>query len=124
MIEDIPDRSLLDHAPGVHDDNVVRHGRDDAEIVRDQHDASLYFGLDLLQQFEDLRLNGDVQRSGGFVCYDELGVAGERHRDHDALAHPAGQHFDGAFFRERGIRARRMQKDHFIQLIADGKDGV
>ena len=42
-----------------------------------------------------------------------------RHRDADQL-----QHFDGAFFRERGIRARRMQKDHFIQLIADGKDGV
>ena len=42
-----------------------------------------------LEQLEDLRLNGDVERGGRLVGDEDLRMADEGHRDHDALAHPA-----------------------------------
>ena len=47
--------------------------------------------LQLAEQVEDLRLDGDVERRGRLVGDQELGIAGERHGDHDALAHAAGE---------------------------------
>ena len=47
--------------------------------------------LQLAHQIEDLRLDGDVERGGRLVGDQELGIAGERHRDHHALAHAAGE---------------------------------
>ena len=46
---------------------------------------------ELAHQLEDLRLDGDVERGRRLVGDEELGIAGERHRDHDALAHAAGE---------------------------------
>ncbi len=43
------------------------------------------------QQVEDLRLDGRVERGGGLVGDDQLGLEGERHRDHRALPHAAGE---------------------------------
>ena len=40
-------------------------------------------------QLEDLRLDGDVERGGRLVGDQQPRVAGERHRDHHALAHAA-----------------------------------
>ena len=45
--------------------------------------------LEIRQQLEDLRLDGDVERGGGLVGDDERRVHDERHRDHDALPHAA-----------------------------------
>ena len=42
--------------------------------------------LNLLQELEDLRLHGDVERGGRLVGDQEVGLVGERHGDHDALA--------------------------------------
>ena len=38
-----------------------------------------------------LRLNGHVERRGRFVCDEDRWVAGECHRDHDALSLAAGK---------------------------------
>ena len=43
------------------------------------------------QQVEDLRLDGDVERRGRLVGDQQRGLAGQRHGDHDALAHAARQ---------------------------------
>ena len=43
------------------------------------------------KQIEDLRLNGDVERGGRLVGDHKLGPAGQRHGDHHALAHAAGE---------------------------------
>ena len=43
------------------------------------------------QQVEDLGLDGRVERGGGLVGDDELGLEGEGHRDHRALPHAAGE---------------------------------
>ena len=38
------------------------------------------------EQLQDLRLDGDVERGGRLVGDQEVGLVGERHRDHHALA--------------------------------------
>ena len=43
------------------------------------------------RQLEDLRLNGDVERRGRLVGDQQIGLVGERHGDHDALALSAGE---------------------------------
>ena len=43
------------------------------------------------KQLEDLRLHGDVERGGRLVGDQEIGLVGQRHGDHDALALAAGQ---------------------------------
>ena len=45
----------------------------------------------LLEQVEDLRLHGDVERGGRLVGEQQLRAARERDGDHHALAHAAGQ---------------------------------
>ena len=46
---------------------------------------------ELLEQPQDLRLDGHVQRGGGLVGQQQLGVAAQRDGDHDALAHAAAE---------------------------------
>jgi hypothetical protein len=57
--------------------------------VGDHDDRGVELGLQFLDELEDLRLHGDVQRRGRLVGDEEVWVAGQRHRDHGALAHPA-----------------------------------
>ena len=128
--ENLLHRPLFDDAAGVHHDDVVRHLRDDAEVVRDEHNAAVDSGAHLAQQVENLRLNGDVQRGRRLVGDDELRVAGQRHRNHHALPHTAGQlvrialihlrrardadkveHFDGLFLRLLLIEAQMQGRD-------------
>ena len=47
--------------------------------------------LSVAQQVEDLGLHGDVERRGGLVGDEQHRIAGERHRDHDALPLAAGE---------------------------------
>ena len=44
-----------------------------------------------LEQRDDLRLHRDVERGGRLVGDDQLGLGRERERQHDALAHAAGE---------------------------------
>ena len=47
--------------------------------------------LDVLQQVDDLRLHGNVERGHRLVADDEVGFGGKRAGDADALALPAGE---------------------------------
>jgi hypothetical protein len=47
--------------------------------------------LRVLQELENLRLHGDVKRGGRLVGDQQVRLVGERHRDHHALALPAGE---------------------------------
>ena len=40
-----------------------------------------------VDQLQNLRLNRDVERGGRLVGDQQLGAAGDRHGDHDALSH-------------------------------------
>ena len=85
------DRRLLDLAAGVHHDDALRRLGDHAEVVRDQHDRGAGRSFSSQHQVQDLRLDRDVERRGRLVGDQHLRVAGERHRDHHALAHAAGK---------------------------------
>ena len=84
-------RALLDHAARVHHEDPVGDPGDHAHVVRDQHDGHPVRSLQRADQLEDLGLDGHVERGRRLVGDQQLRVARERHRDHHALAHAAGE---------------------------------
>ncbi len=141
-VEKVRHLPFLDDAAGIHHRHLVRHFRDDAEIVGDQQHGCAELALELLHQGQDLRLDGDIERGGGLVGDQQLGPATERHGDHHALAHAAGQLMRIGAQPARGIGdahavqhvarplARRalphilMQRDRLGDLEADGEGRV
>ena len=133
---------LVEIPAAVHHRHLVDHLRDDAEVVRDQQDRHPEPLAQLLHQLEDLRLHGHVERRRRLVRDQELRVAGERHRDHHALAHAARelvrivvdallrrrdpdelQHLDRP--RHGVLLAEPLMQLHRLgDLIADGEDRV
>jgi hypothetical protein len=75
----------LDDLAGVHQRHAMRHARDDGQVVRDQQQPQALRLLQFLEQIEHLRLDGDVERGGGLVGDQEVGLGRQRHRDHHAL---------------------------------------
>ena len=133
---------VLDDAAGVHDRYLVGELGDDAQIVRDQDDRRACFLAQHAHQVEDLRLDGHVERGGRLVGDKKVGLASERHRDHDPLTHAAGepvrivveapfgrwdvhaaQHLDRSFLCSRA-RQRAMAQYAFGDLFADSERGV
>ena len=90
-VEERARRRVLDDAPGVHHGDVVGATGHDAEVVGDEHHRHEAFALLGLQQVEDLRLHGDVERGRRLVGEQELRAARQRDRDHHTLAHAARQ---------------------------------
>ena len=82
-------RARLDDLPGVHDRDAVAGLGQHRQVVRDQDQGQAELAAQLLEQLEDLRLHHHVERRGRLVGDHELGLAGQRERDHDALAHAA-----------------------------------
>ena len=66
---------------------MFHHG----QVVGDEQDGHVALFLQTLYQFQNLFLDGDVQRGCGLVAYQELGIAGECHGYHHALLHPPGK---------------------------------
>ena len=106
--------------------------------MRDEDDRHAELLLQRLHEVQNLRLDGDVERGGGLVGDQDIGLAGQRHGDHDALAHTAGEfvgillhalfrlvdideaeHLDRAVPRLLAV-AVGVQGNGFHQLVADG----
>ena len=79
----------LDDVACIHDGHPVGDVGHDTEVVGDENDGQVVFDLHLLEQLQDLRLDGHVQRGGGLIADQDLRVAGHRNGDDDALAHTA-----------------------------------
>lgn len=77
------------HLTAVHDKNTVGDFRDHTQIVSDKLHGHVKTLLQILDQFEDLSLNGDIQGRGGFVGDQKNRIARQGHGDHRPLAHPA-----------------------------------
>jgi hypothetical protein len=60
--EQLGGRRLLHDAPRIHDRDAVRLLRDDAQVVRDEHDAHAAPAAKAAQQVEDLGLDRHVER--------------------------------------------------------------
>ena len=91
LFEQRLDGRFLDLLAGIHHHHTLRGLRDHAEIVGDQDQPGAERLLQVDEQLQDLRLDGDVERGGRLVGDQQLRPAGQRHRDHDALAHAAGE---------------------------------
>src|SRR3989475_54395 len=69
----------------------VARRRHDAEVVGNQDQREIELALESLEEFEDLRLDHDVQRGHRFVRDHDPRIACEGHRNHHALPHATGE---------------------------------
>ena len=105
-------RCRLDRPTRVHHQRAVGELGHHAEVVGDDQHAGAGDVTGGPEHIEDLRLHGDVQRGGGLVADQQIGVVGDGHRDDHPLAFAAGQ-----FMRERlGAPLRLRDADEFEQL--------
>ena len=89
------DRGLgagLHHTAEVHHHHVVGDVLDHRQVVRDKHVGGLQLFLQVHEQVEHLRLDRHVQRRGGLVGHQDLGLQHHGARDGDALALAAREH--------------------------------
>ncbi len=86
---DVHDRAALNDVTSIHHVDGVDHLSNHTEVVGNPHDCHAQFLLQLDDQIDDLRLDGDIQCGGGFIGDQQFGLAGKRHGDHGALAHAA-----------------------------------
>ncbi len=84
-------RGLFDDLPEVHHGDPVGEELDGGQVVGDEQAAEPAVALQVGEQVEDGRLYGDVERGRRFVGDHQIGVAGERTGDGDALALAAGE---------------------------------
>jgi hypothetical protein len=81
----------LDRLPGVHDQHLVGHARDHAQVVADQDQRRAGLLPDRAEGVKDLGLHGHVQGRGRLVRDEQGGLVRDGDGDDHALAHPAGQ---------------------------------
>ena len=83
----------------------------DVQVVRDEDVGQAEVALQVLEQVQDLRLHGDVERRDRLVADDQLRVDRERAGDADALALAAGE-----LVRE-AVVVLRVETDDLEQLL-------
>src|SRR5699024_6736580 len=89
--EQLRGRRLLHHLAQVHAGDVVGEILDHAQVVGDEYVCRPHLPLQLLEQVQDLSLDGYVQGGDRLVADDELGVHRQGPGDADALAAAAVQ---------------------------------
>ncbi len=75
----------------IHDGDAVRDVLDHSEVVCDEKQRQIQLRLQLLQQVEDLGLNGDIECRNRFVSDHEIGFKDESSCNPDPLALPSGE---------------------------------
>ena len=141
-VEEVVDGGLLDDLAEVHHVDPIADLGDDAHVVGHPDERGVVLRLEVVDEVEDLPLDGDVERRRRLVGDDERGLTRERHGDENALAHPAGElvgvavvaalglgdthlaeHVDGDLSR-LSLRDVAVDLDELPQLVADPEDGV
>ena len=91
VVEDLVERPGLDDPPAVHHRDAVGDVGDDAEVVGHEDDRGAAALAQVAHLAQDLRLDRHVERGRRLVGDQHGRVARQRHRDHHALAHAAGE---------------------------------
>ena len=73
----------------LHHRHAVGKAAHQMQVVGDEQHGHAVALLQRGQQVQDLAAQAHVQRGGGFVGQQQLGLASQGHRDHGALALPA-----------------------------------
>ena len=89
VAEQLLRRCQLHDPPKIHHGDPVGQILHHRQIVGDENVGQPMLFLELIEQFEYLRLNGNVQRGDRLVADNQLRIDRERPRDADALALPA-----------------------------------
>ncbi len=89
--EDVFGGGALDDPAGVHDADPVASPGHDAHVVRHEQCRHPEALLEVVEQREDLGLDGHVQGGGRLVGEQHLRLAGERDGDHHPLAQAPGE---------------------------------
>ena len=132
----------LGDAAGIHHGDAIGGLGDHAHVVGDQHHRGAVPARQVLQDRDDLRLHRNVERGRRLVGDDQRGLGAERERDHDALAHAAGEFMriavDALFGRGNAdfaepcdrplarlsARQRHMRQDRLDELVADPQQRI
>jgi hypothetical protein len=85
-LKNLPGGALLHQAAVLHHRHPVGKAAHQVQVVRDHQHRHAGLAPQLLQQVENLTAQADVQRGGGLVGQQQLGLAGQGHGDHGALA--------------------------------------
>ncbi|MNV99433.1 hypothetical protein D3C71_1947900 [compost metagenome] len=85
-IQHLVHTAAFKHRAILHHQHVVRHRANDVHIVGDEQVAQGLLLLQALQQREHLLLDGDVERTGGLIQNQHLGLHDQRSRDRHTLA--------------------------------------
>ena len=91
VLQKLPGCRVFDDVAGIHHGDPVGLLGHDAEVVRDEDHSHVALPAQVVDQLENLRLNGHVERGRRFVGNQQLRVPGQRHCDHDPLLHAAGE---------------------------------
>ena len=142
VVKQIIGRRAFHHPAGIHHHDAIAKAGDNAKVVADQNDRHAQLVLHFPDQFQNLRLDGHIQRGGRFVGDEKVRFGDEGHGDHDPLAHAAGElvriHFQPMFglgnagFIEHGQGAIRGggAGDFFVdhqrldQLLPDAQERI
>ena len=89
-VERLPVRNL-DHLAQIHNGNAIRNVLHDGEVVSNEEISSTELILKLLQQVQNLGLNGNVKCRDRLVADDQLGLQSERAGNADTLTLTAGE---------------------------------
>ena len=79
-VEDVIRASLFHDLSRIHDGHFVSHPSDNSKVVRNQNYRHARRALQLLQQIQNLSLNGDVQCRCRLIGNENLGFAWPRKR--------------------------------------------
>ena len=82
-----PGITALHDVAHIHDSHVISQFRHHAHVMGNKEDCRVIIILKVLHQFKYLCLYGDVQRRGGFIRNQHLGLAAHGHGDHGPLTH-------------------------------------
>ena len=95
----------------VHDGDAVGDVPHDGQVVGDEQVGEVEFALQVVEEVDDLGLDGDVEGGDGFVGDDQFRAQGQGAGDADALALAAGE-FVGVAVVVLGAEA-----DQFEQVV-------
>ena len=103
-LEDVAHRAPIDDCAIVHHHHPIGGVGHHAQVVGDQQEAHAEFLLQLLQQCQDLRLDGDVERRRRLVGDQQCWLQRQRHGDHHPLPLAAGELVRVVVDPTRGVR--------------------
>ena len=133
----------LHHVALLHHHHAIAIGGGKTEIMRDQDGRHVPALGEFDDQVHHRFLRGDVEAGGRLIRDQKLRIAGERQRDHDALAHAAGeferigmialartgdldllQRLDRLLAAVADLRLLHVLAQHVLDLVADLADRI